>query len=121
MMNTNVIKLVAGVAWAAAAIAHAAPVNARAVTNQSGNFASCSASYSSVAMQSCFMAELGGYASNTSYIQNIRFVTPSCSSGPCSSDIGTVYTDQIYPTGRKAASFVGSCGYNWYDLGTCAC
>jgi hypothetical protein len=117
-----VIKLVAGIAWAAAAIAHAAPVNARAVTLQSGNFASCSATYSNYNLQSCFIGwELGGYASYTSYLQNIKFVTPGCSSGGCNSEDGAVYTDIVYSTGRKTASFGATCEYNWYDLGTCAC
>jgi hypothetical protein len=39
----NIIKLVAGLAWAGAAISSATPVNALAITNQTGNYAACGA------------------------------------------------------------------------------
>jgi hypothetical protein len=119
-MNMSITKLVAGVAWAGLAVASAAPASAIAVTWQSGAFASCSASYSTGPRPKACVGDEG---SPLGYEQNIKFVTPGCSSGPCSTDSGIVHTDQIYGVGRKVATHQGTCddGRNIYALGSCAC
>jgi hypothetical protein len=117
LMNMTLIKLVACIAWAAAAISGATPAEAIAVTVVSGNYATCSASYTTGGQTQC------GYS--TSYRQNIKFVSIGCSLGGCNEDSGGVYTDFVYPTGRKSASLVVACNglitYNVYNLGSCAC
>jgi hypothetical protein len=121
-MNTTLFKLAAAFAWAATAIAQAAPADATAYTMQTGSFGACSNDYSTYNSQMCFIGwEFGGYAVWTSYTQNIKLISTACSAGGCNSDNGTVYTDQVYPAGRKSASFLGTCDLNWYDLGSCAC
>jgi hypothetical protein len=115
LMNaSNILKLVAGLAWVGAAISSATTATAFAVTSQTGDYAACSASYSNyVSESSC------GYA--TSYYQNIRFIDTACNTGECASS-GLVYTDQVYPTGRKTTYHVDTCEIgNVYGLGSCAC
>jgi hypothetical protein len=122
-MNTSVVRLVAGIAWAGLAVASAAPASARAVTSQSGEFASCSANIESGLLACAF--ESSGKFTNyffSSYAQGIKFVTAGCGSGGCNSDSSIVYTDLVYPPGRKTATYGGACeSYNLYTLGPCAC
>jgi hypothetical protein len=128
------LKLCAGVAWAAALVASAAPADAIAVTTQYGAYASCSNAYSSIYKSfSSQCSEAGGLQPigvspsqtyETYYTQTIKFVDVPCGAGGCAGT-GTVYTDMIYGTGRKTAepqSLNGLCGgYEAYYLGTCAC
>jgi hypothetical protein len=121
MNTTNIIKLVACLAWAGVAIASAAPADASAATTQSGAYASCSASWS-------FYTDNGKMCWSTfwsSYTQQIKFVSTTCNTGGCGGDQGTVYVDSIYPAGRKTTGPSDmecmSSTYHLYELGTCAC
>jgi hypothetical protein len=114
-MSTDVLKLVAGLAWAALAISSAAPVNAKAFTGQSGNYGNCSANYTTP-----FEADWCGWT--YPYAQQIKFVTVGCNQG-CTSSTATTYTEFYYVPGRRVATLLDTCGGvgNLYELSTCAC
>jgi hypothetical protein len=116
-MNTKLFTLAACIAWAGVAISSASTASALALTEQTGAYAACSASYQSMTWENC------GY--QTTYTQNITFVQTACNqSGGCGANNGTVYTDGIYTTGRKTTSWQATClevGMFVYGLGSCAC
>jgi hypothetical protein len=121
-MNMRLLRGLACFVWMGAAASSAAPANATAVTLQVGNYASCSANYSTAYKGHC-----GGngdpYMLETYFTQTIKFVSQGCNTGGCAG-IGSVSTDFVYPTGRKVASGEPSpCGPDkyWYELGTCSC
>lgn len=132
-MISNVLKVCTGAAWAAFLVASAAPADATAVSMQQGNYAACSANYSTGTAY--FPSECGGGplqtdaatvdmgAVNTWYTQTIKMVGAACNGGGCNTEDGLVYTDMIYPTGRKAVEFSEPLcsGYTAYQLATCAC
>jgi hypothetical protein len=124
-MNTNIIKFVACLAWAGAAVSSTTSANALAITTQSGSYASCSANYTTSAQfHECSVNNnTDTVGIDTYYMQTIKFVYTTCNSGGCSSDTGTVYTDIIYASGRKTTSLVTSCFTSGrrYGLGTCSC
>jgi hypothetical protein len=124
-MNSNIFRTLAGMAWAAALMAGAAPASAVAITSQTGLYASCSGSFQNYGGHFCgtsqmLMPDDGWY---TEYKQQIKMITTACSSGACQADASTVYTDMVYPTGRKVVTGTQSCaGGGWvHYLGTCAC
>jgi hypothetical protein len=120
MNTTNIIKLVACLAWAGVAVSSATPANAKALTQQMvGQFGTCSSSYSAAYYD-------GGYNCNFirfNYSQNIKFVVVSCSSGACTTEMATTYVESLYATGRKVAVNAMSCGGQGtlVDMGSCAC
>jgi hypothetical protein len=132
-MISNVLKVCTGVAWAALLVASAAPADATAVSMQQGNYAACSANYNTGT--SYFPSQCGGGrleptdpsvdmgAVNTFYVQTIKMVGAACNGGGCNYEDGVVYTDMIYPTGRKVVEGADPLcsGYTAYQLGTCAC
>jgi hypothetical protein len=119
-MTFNLFKAAAGLAWAAAVVATAVPADAVAVTSQYGEYASCAPVYAADGGGICLSMDSGKV--NTYYRQQIKFVTTACSAGGCSPQPGTVYTDFVYSTGRKAAWAQDFCGTrNVYGLDTCAC
>jgi hypothetical protein len=119
MNTTNIVKLVACLAWAGFAVSSATPASAIAVTSQSGAYASCSNAYeyNTNGQKLC-------PAAFTAYSQTIKLLSTACNSGACSG-LGTVYTDQVYPTGRKTAALTGDlCDmgtYRMFEFGSCAC
>jgi hypothetical protein len=120
-MNVPMIKLAACVAWAGAAVSSASPANAYAVTSQVGDYASCSASYTTISKNWCYDGESRTWAFATYYAQNIKFVSTPCSSGGCS-DTGNVYTEFLYGPGRKIVTPATPCdASNIYGLDTCGC
>jgi hypothetical protein len=121
IMNKKTLALVACFAWAAAALSTAAPANAEAVTTQTGNYATCSASYTTASSRAACGAETVAY--EMSYQQTMKFVSTTCGTGGCSSDTVTVATDTIYPVGRKHTYFELSCigGKRLYSITTCSC
>jgi hypothetical protein len=120
MNISNIIKLVAALAWGGVAVSSATPASAIAVTNQSGAYASCSASYSTSSIGWKFCE-----SEYTCYTQQIKFINTACNQGGCTGDTGTVWTDMIYPVGRKVTYGPTQCGltenYNVYEIGSCAC
>jgi hypothetical protein len=126
-MNTRLFNVGACIAWAAVAMSSAAPASALAVTTQVGSFASCSANSSSLSRGFCFDTDQKMNQVYTSYTQTIKLVSQGCSAGGCQADASTVYTDFIYPVGRKTATdaTVNYCGFGgsnrYYELSSCAC
>jgi len=122
-MNTTILKLCVCIAWAGAALSAAAPANALAWSSQVGGYAVCSPAWSAYATQGCKMSAEDPPEFIGSYIQQIKFSGSVCNAGGACSNIGTVYTDMIYGTGRKDASPGTDCpGPNFlYGLGACAC
>jgi hypothetical protein len=123
-MNSNIFRTLAGMAWAAALIAGAAPANAVAITSQVGNYGTCSNSYTNRANHYCATSQMampddGWY---TSYEQQIKFVSTACSAGGCFVSASAVATDAVYSTGRKPVTGSNACGVYWvHFLGSCAC
>jgi hypothetical protein len=126
----NVRKLAsvfAGMVWAAAAISHAAPADAIAITLQSGAYASCSASYDYNYGETCWNDYYQASEYYTYYRQEIKLWSVACGAGGGCSNTGAVYTDFVYPAGRRTASGGplycgwGYSGLNAYELGSCAC
>jgi hypothetical protein len=126
-MNTNVLKVGACILWAGVALSSAASANALAVTTQVGSYAACSATSTASARQWCFDSSQKINLVHTSYTQNIKLVSQACNAGNCQPDASTVYTTQVYPTGRKTATDVtfDTCEFggsnHYYQLGSCAC
>jgi hypothetical protein len=119
-MTFNLFKAAAGLAWAAALVATAVPADAIAITSQFGEYASCAPVYSTDQSLLCLSLDMGKV--DTYYKQQIKLVSTACSAGGCNTQLGTVYTDFVYPTGRKMAYAQDFCGSrNVYYLDTCAC
>jgi hypothetical protein len=123
-MNTNTIKLAACLAWAAAVVSSATPATALATTTQIGSYANCSASTTTLAQPAykCVSVDMpGGWPFY--YMQTIRLTGTTCNAGGCDPTTSSVYTDTIYPVGRKVASLDSLCSSSWrlYGLDTCAC
>jgi hypothetical protein len=120
MNDSNIIKLVAALAWGGVAVSSATPANAKALTQQYvGQFGTCSSSYSAAYYDA-------GYNCNYlrfNYTQNIKFVVVSCSSGTCTTEMATTYVETVYTTGRKVSAGGQSCGAQGtlVELGSCAC
>jgi hypothetical protein len=108
------MKMFACLAWIAAAVSSAAPVEAFAVTMQSGYYAACSANYTPQPYTQCL---------ELNYTQTIKFIASSCSSGSCSQDAASVRTDIVYPQGRKVTAWDSLCSgsVNVWELDSCAC
>jgi hypothetical protein len=103
--------------WAGVAVSTAAPVNAEVLSSvPNGSYAACSANYIADDTHPCMPA--GAF-----YIQNIHIWSESCNQGACQDQEGMVWTQFIYPSGRKTANFQGwTCGdYYRYTLGDCGC
>jgi hypothetical protein len=120
MNTTNIMKLVACLTWAGAAISSATTADAYAATGQSGAYAACSA-------ESMPYTDIGKVCSGAfyfSYMQKIKFLSTSCNTGGCWSDLGNVYVEAVYPTGRKVTSVVSTCvgtATRVYTLDFCSC
>jgi hypothetical protein len=117
-MNTNIIKLVAALAWGGVAVSSAAPANALAATANTGPYASCSNTHEAYARAAC------GYQFNYRQYIKVYSLGGACSSGACSSTTMVTYVESAYGTGRKTTTPVLlGCDqvYNIYGLGTCAC
>jgi hypothetical protein len=128
MRMNMILKTSACLAWLGLGVASSASANAFAITTQIGDYATCSASYAGYSKAWCYDMEFHTYELYTSYTQQIKLVSTACSSGPCSSDNATVYTDAVYPVGRKTASSQGPACVSgggatnyYYNLGSCAC
>jgi hypothetical protein len=121
MNTTNIIKLVACLAWVGVAVSSATPADARAYTWATGSYASCGNSYSATSEQVCNLGYPYGYIATATYVQQIKLVETGCSAGGCNADNDSVWTDMVYPTGRKSVSLYLTCDLNVYDLGSCAC
>jgi hypothetical protein len=127
MNTTKIIKLAACLAWAGVAASSATAADAIAITAQFGPYASCSAASQpySTSFNTC------GYGMHqwfdVNYIQQIRFVTPGCSSGNCQSEPATVHVDAVYTPSRKVVSgpfieeMCDNPGFNLFFLDPCAC
>jgi hypothetical protein len=115
-MNTSVLKLVAGLAWAGLAISGAAPASAYLYTSQTGPYAACSANVEASP------PETEGCGYMLPYKQYIKLTSVGCNQG-CSSLTGWCHTNFIYGTGRKVTSLQSTCeGYGYlYNLGSCSC
>jgi hypothetical protein len=103
------------IAWAAVAISSASPVDAKAATSSTGNYAACGPDWNSTSGSAC------GYTLN--YTQRISMISMSCGSGGCSS-AGGVGVESVYlETGRKVASLVVTCAPSMhiYNLTSCTC
>jgi hypothetical protein len=112
-MNIKLLKLIACIAWTGAAIASASPAAAIAITNQTGPYATCSNDSEPYPEYYCDYT--------TSYIQTMRVVSTTCSSGSCGGS-ATSFTDTLYSPGRKITSLWQTCGTKTvYGLTTCAC
>ena len=75
-MNGKHLGLMASVAWAVAAVTSAAPVEARVEAWQSGEYATCNASYWTEAFTNC--------NGSFNYTTSMKFVTTACGSrGGC--------------------------------------
>jgi hypothetical protein len=125
-MNTsNIIKLVACLAWAGVAVSSARPADAYAITTQTGTYATCAAQSSTLFQEWCIFAvgEDLFYRYETGYVQQIKFVSTACNQGGCTPDATQVAVDFAYPVGRKTVTSHTTCGANKnvYGLGTCAC
>jgi hypothetical protein len=132
-MTKRILVISACLAWSLMAISTASSAHAIAITTQSGTYAYCSASsqeYSAQWQTDCAgtigpIGPGGGgeTAILTDYKQTIKLGSTACSSGACVSDTNIVYTDFIYPMGRKIASYQGTLcsGPRKYALGTCSC
>jgi hypothetical protein len=122
MNTTNIFKLAACLAWAGVAVSSAAPADALALTSQTGDYASCSANYTARTRRWCGDVETGDPGWETLYNQTIKLVSQACNTGGCQG-VDTVYTDFVYPAGRKTATAINWCdtGTNVYQLGTCSC
>jgi hypothetical protein len=125
MNTTNIIKLIACLAWASVAVSSANPANASAITTQVGTFAACASQYSSTIQYHCPYSDASEifYEYQTAYKQKIKFVSSTCNTGGCVQDANDVSVDARYPVGRKVVT--GSsplCGLKYlYELGDCAC
>jgi hypothetical protein len=117
-MKTNIIKLVAALAWGGVAVSSATQASAIAVTSQTGNYASCSADYTATSNGNKYCSTF-----TTSYSQTIKMVSTSCNTGACAGS-GLVFVGTVYSIGRKIATLQEMCdygNYKAYGLGTCAC
>jgi hypothetical protein len=115
----NVLKLLAPIAWGGLAISSATSVDARLLTTQFGQYASCSQSYG-YGTQTFSCIDL--FAFNGGYTQNIKLISTPCNGGACSGEPGTVYVEFTYSAGRKPAYLEETCGgWRLYDLDSCAC
>jgi hypothetical protein len=125
MNTTNIIKLIACLAWASVAVSSASPADASAITTQVGTFAACASQYTSTIQNHCpyVDAQEVFYGYQTAYKQQIKFVNTSCNTGGCTQDATDVYVDARYPVGRKVVTGSGPlCGAKYiYDLGSCEC
>jgi hypothetical protein len=116
-MNIKVLTVAACIAWTGVLMGSATPASAWASTTQTGAFAACSAR-----SEPYFATWCGDFAVTMSYTQQIKFISQGCGSGGCASDDGVVYTDFVYPTGRKVVTVLGECyGWTLHDLDTCNC
>jgi hypothetical protein len=114
----TVSKLVPCILWGSVAISSATPADASIVTTQTGPYAACSQNYE----YRGYGLWCGGVEYPANYIQRIKLVWSACSSGGCSPDWATVYTENLYTTGRHVTTRQGGCSiYNVYGLGSCAC
>jgi hypothetical protein len=118
MNISNIIKLVACLAWGGVAVSSATPAVAKATTTQNlGSYGTCSNS-SSTTYWTC-----GTETFN--YTQTIKMLQTGCSSGTCSNVMDITYVDFLYGTGRKivagAAPCLGYGNYLSFGMGTCAC
>jgi hypothetical protein len=124
-MNTNILKLVAALAWGGVAVSSASSANAIAVTTQAGDYAACASQSQYLLREFCPWTYDGvSYPPmyQTNYTQQIKFVTTSCNGGGCTYDASTVYVDFAYPVGRKTSmGWVTCSGMRAYDFGSCAC
>jgi hypothetical protein len=129
MNSTNIIKLVAALAWGGVAVSSASTANALAITTQSGSFATCAAQSSASYQNWCLTSgahEERTYLYETLYVQQIKFVSTNCNQGGCTPDSSQVSVDFIYPVGRKVVTSHSTCGNtitlkHVYGLDTCAC
>jgi hypothetical protein len=125
-MRTNMLKLVACMAWAGVAISSATPASAIAASGGTGNYAACSADSTPEVHEFC--------GTFFNYNQTIRFLSVSCNSGGCAQEMGATYTESAYGPGRKVAELLRICegefggsvfssptGLNMYGLDTCGC
>jgi hypothetical protein len=113
-MNSNIIKLVACLAWGGAAVSSATPATAMVATTQSGSYAACTAMFYGTTSTICYNV--------MNYQQLIKFNAIACGTGGCSADSFMVYTDTVYGSGRKTTTSVGFCSPNsFYWIGTCSC
>jgi hypothetical protein len=125
-MNMNVVKMIAGLAWAGAAISSAAPADALLITFQTGAYATCNPEWEYYnSWVECPLTPGEPEPFTGWYRQKIRFLTQGCNTGACSQDAFWVYTDFIYEDfGRKTTTLYRSC-YGTdnaiYGLGTCGC
>jgi hypothetical protein len=129
----SILKALTVFAWAGVLIASAARADAIAVTTQGGNYASCSASYSTQynyfdhttcggPVRETYDADNMPQSYTTFYSQQIKLVSTACSAGGCSPDSGAVYTDFVYPAGRKSAYQTGTvCVSGVYEFDSCQC
>jgi hypothetical protein len=115
-MNTNVIKLVACLAWGGVAVSSASPANALLATSTSasGGYATCGGSAISETFEYC------GITFN--YIQSVRLQDRACNGGGCASPNIHNWVEGVYSSGRKTATLQQTCDTaSIYGLGTCAC
>jgi hypothetical protein len=113
-MNMNQLKLVAGIAWAGAALSSATPASARIYTPLQCAYTNCSSSWNYNASSACDVA--------FNYRQNMKVVSTTCATGACVQDSYTLPAEYVYATGRKLASMPQQCNsINIYELSGCSC
>jgi hypothetical protein len=115
-MNIAMIKVVACLAWAGAAISSANTANALVESDMTGPYAACAQSSDYLLYESCN----GGF-----YLEQLlRFTGTGCSSGGgCWNGLALhQHTDFGYSSGRKPVTEYASCNeYYLLGLDSCAC
>jgi hypothetical protein len=113
-MNTNAIKVIASIAWAAAAISTATPASAIAQTPQTGAYATCTSSWEPHVFGNC--------NGQFNYTQHMKLNTVSCNSSTCQPYDWNVFVEFLYSMGRNKATLQTSCTTaNIYVLSPCEC
>ena len=123
-MKTSPPKLLTAVLWLGAALSYAAPVDAYIITQQSGSYAACSASFTTLdqTYYGCQNPD-NPQGSPYNYHQNIKLVSIACNAGGCSPDTSVVYTSTVLSAGRKdvTSTYCGKVGWRMYVQTSCAC
>jgi hypothetical protein len=118
-MNAKLFTAAACMAWTAAALSVATRAEALVVTNQVGDYGTCSEVYNYLKNGSVTVC-----GTDWAYQQRIKFISTACGAGNCSDTVYNVYIDTVYNAGRKTVSHIEGCweyGFSKYGLGSCGC
>jgi hypothetical protein len=118
------ITIAAGLAWAGVVISSASTAGALGMTTQWGEYANCGNSWNYDNVYDDCSVDGQPVRYTMYYRQQIKFIETACNAGGCNSDVDYVYTDFIYPTGRKDVNYINAyCPIygNVWGIGSCAC